>query len=201
MPQVLQWLERSCCVGEPCEHGCSLACGVAGCSLNPPTETEHELGNVSEDALCFPVLGVYGVHGRETGTNDLSAVLMTRCSDFLSARVILPYHTVMPVVRTLSTTPLWTCVRGWCLSLAFFSILIKCSLWCALFTVVTVFFSQLRHSQGTGTCGSSPKVQNEFLHNLHTTYWSIQILIWFTTIQIKSHKKGVSPSASHQLLS
>lgn len=58
---------------------------------------------VSEDALYFPPAAL-SVDGRPESVT-LSAVLMTRCSDFLSARVVLPRVLVLAIVRMLSTSP------------------------------------------------------------------------------------------------
>lgn len=62
------------------------------------------VGSVPEDALGFS-LAVLCRWCPCKGGQSLSAVFMTRCSFFLSARVVFPYHAMMPLVRMCNKAP------------------------------------------------------------------------------------------------
>lgn len=73
-----------------------------------------------------------------------SSVFMILWRAFFSAWAVLPYQTVMPVVRMLSASPLYAWVRGRWLSPAFLSSLMKWSRRWAFFTAAVVSTVPLR---------------------------------------------------------
>lgn len=88
----------------PCEWWHCITCDVSGCVLSSSTWTESELRMlILEDILCCPPVALCVVCPMERRSEP-----MNLDEDFISAWVVFPNHTVMPLVRMLAMSrPQW----------------------------------------------------------------------------------------------